>query len=569
MTPPTPPEPPTTPDHPVQDWTSVYATAWRHTPAAMALGVSAHLTAQLALLVASWLPWKLLGLLAGGPLPPGWPITWSRPQTAVALAAATVAAYALYLAGGAGVARCARWGGVRLYEGAGKGGLFNQQERLAQRLYTHLLRSCGAAVFVLLSLGVLVSQRPLLAVVAVACVAAGVALFTRPLRRPQAVALGYGVAGLLLACGLLMATGATDDNGHLFLLLLLLILYRQLLAQTVEWVMHARQLWRRQREALALFVAHVPWRRPRLEPCAFRTLWTAESYLDVMAARYQAQWGQAPAPLRARLRKTARGQIAEWTLDNGGDSARGLLLRVFSPAREAQAAQERGLLVQEGNRLPAHTWLGAHRQGGMAWHHFAWSAAWTPVPDGQRRLAHRQLRTALLAHEPGPATQASYLQGRTTWPQRLLPDVLAALRPETFDAGQASALDALLSDWPALLARLAALPLRVTLPQLGLRPLVRDEQGQLRLFDWTRWRLEPAGAGWPVSPHLRDELAAALAPLAALDLDLDLVELSAHLHELDQRLEGHDTTGALALLPHIADLAQALLARGAPQRLVA
>ena len=88
--------------------------AARHTPVAMAGGVAALLAAQLALLLASWLPWKMLALLGGGLPLPGWPAAWSLHQTAAALALATVAAYAAYLGADALVGRHARQGAARL-----------------------------------------------------------------------------------------------------------------------------------------------------------------------------------------------------------------------------------------------------------------------------------------------------------------------------------------------------------------------------------------------------------------------------------------------------------------------
>ena len=547
--------------------------AARHTPVAMAGGVAALLAAQLALLLASWLPWKMLALLGGGLPLPGWPAAWSLHQTAAALALATVAAYAAYLGADALVGRHARQGAARLVATTAKTGLFNQQDRLAQLLYTHLMRATGAAVFVALAVAVLAWQMPLLAVLSLVWIAAGICAVTQaggwtpaqagpPSRRPQLAAQAFVVGGFLLACGILITTHSPDAPGQILHLLLLLMLYRQVLAQAAALATHVRALQRRRGETLALFVASAPWRAPAPAASPFHRLWTVEAHVAVVRTLFARHHGRQPARLAPRLRKTARGHIAEWTLIDQDDPASSLFVRVFDHARDALAMQENDLLAAEADRLPACAWLGSRPLDGFACHYFRWSTEWTPVPDEQRRVAARWLRTRLLHHAPARATQERYLRSRTCLLDRLQPEVLSAMRQDILEPEPSRALDTLILAWPVIRAQLAACPLRLVLPQLGARPMAQDAEGQLWLMDWTRWRLEPAGAGWPVSARLREELQVALAD--AEGLELDLVELSALLHEFDQRIEVQDTSGAHALLPRIADIAQVLRLRAGP-----
>lgn len=553
-------------------WQRVCAAAIRHTPAALAGGVTLLLLGQMALLVASWLPWKMLALLGAGTPLPGWPSSWPSGQTALVLALATLAAYAAYLACDAALSRLARRGATRLRESTGKTGLFNQQDRLSQLIYTQMLRSAGAACFALLGGAVLAWQLPALAWLAVGWTAAGACWWARvplpdattgaaPSRRPQWALQGFVVGGFLLACGLLIGTRAATDAPHLFALLLLLMLYRQVLAQVAALALHTRALQRRQSEALALFVASAPWRAPLPAPCAFAGLWHTGNDHTVLGTVFERRLGRPPGALHAHLKKTHRGQIAEWTLQDASAPEHGLFVRVFNHTRDTLARQESDLLTHEPG-LPGHTWLGIERWGGLACHHLAWSAAWSPVPDTQRRVANRAMRTQLLGHAPSPETLARYRRSRATLADRLPPGVLAALRQDILTPEASQALEALLPHWPTVRARLDTSPLRLVLPQLGTRALLRDTAGQLLLMDWTRWRLEPAGAGWPVSPQLRNELQAALTERADPALNLDLLELAARVYELDQRLELHDSTGAHALLPGIAQHVQSMLHGG-------
>ena len=494
------------------------------------------LVSQLSMLLAFFLPLKVIILLGSDRIPRYFPPAFEqfdRDALIVWLSAATVAFYGLYLL----AERIVEFGGERgsrtLLTRSRKMVLFENQDELAARAYKRHAEVIAGSVFLLLALAILLwlyQGVALLAagyvfLVAVALLAAIAVSEGFRERLEESLAGWMGVLsgiGFMLAFAYLVIDFLFLDPPGLIPAIIALLLARQgfnRLSSLVSGLVKQRS----QKAKLdALFFhksAFIPEEDNKKE-----TIWT------LLAPEERQQWvpeliaemyGEpAPKDLDIQWWQTDVANVGVLHCRTPGKPS--IFIKVFALKRTAYALHEATLLVDPPNGLPSPRWIGATQVRGFRCHVLQ-AADELSARQGDTGKGVEEIREALLQVPPPQSLLTRYQRSRPMLWQRLNESMLERLRIAASDSPSLSALGQLrarLQDWRD---QLAALPLAITTRDVRPGNVVMTEAGAPTLIHWGNWAIEPAGAGWPTKPkHLKVLREGSDGPvLAALSYDLE------------------------------------------------
>lgn len=542
----------------------------RVVPFATTSVVAATLASQVAVLLAFFLPLKVVVLLASPGMPRYFPNSWQaldRDLLVTLLALATAAAYLLHLL----LERLIRWvvgrGAERLLKRSHKLILFENQDEIVALAYRRYAGALASGVFALLALAVVAWLYPALGLLVLAYLAtlcAGLALAgllsgapaEAIATRALALASVLGGVGFLLGFAWLVADFLRGAQPALIPAIISLLLMRQFynrlatLLQDVAWL-------QAQRQRLDVLLFHGRMLMPRV-PAQVQDFWSLQApalrrgWVDVLLADH----GLAVAPTATlHWRQSDVPDVACLLLQEAGTPR--YLIKLFAPQRRTLARHEATLLAARRETLPALALGAVAEVEGMQCHVLVLDGY---QPAGDRRDARRlalELRAALLAVPPPEELAGVYRRSRPLLWQRLEAGLLqrleVAVEGEPAD-GQLKWLAQRLDAWCEVLRTLPLALLPGDFPP-GL--LWRDDAGQPRGGHWGRWALEPVGADWPVQPDdlaaLPQQLAVAARQRVALAaVSVDAVRLAALTAALEREVGRQRLKAALELLPELA-----------------
>jgi hypothetical protein len=544
----------------------VYRVLMAHTPGHAILVVGSVLASQLGLLLTLWLPWKLVVMLAGMPTLLPQAISALPQKTQVLLVGGVIAvAYALHLVAEKLIDWLCERGARQQWRASDKTGLFNNQSKTARQAYERLLRSMAALFFASLAMAALSVLYPSLLLLSLLwCGLVPLAVHLSIRWRPSlSHALrgslnrlmgGFVQGGFFCALACVVWQYWRDALPPLQAVLVALILLRQALQQIAHLVLHLFALDRQRSQVRALFLPDVQWQAPAaarspfdelLEP-ARREQWMREVLRTQLALPLDG------TRLDVQTRTLADGHIKALFVkvhDADGAVKQGFLFKLFDHTRDAAAQQEADLLGLGTSGLPSFEWLASVRVSGHACHAMRWNpqAHRTEGMEYARGIA--ALRIRLMAFEPPAALVERYRRSRAVLPERLSQLRFDALAQAAADKPQADDIETLRLAWPTLLQALQSMPLQLVLPDLSSNAVFREEDGSFRVHHWAGWRLEPLGAGWPLSRRIGIDLEHALAQASALralpaGVTARRAELAARLHEFERRHARQNYQGA-------------------------
>ncbi len=564
---------------------SVGARFVRHAPGATAVVVMATLVSQLAMLLAFFLPIKVVILLGSTGVPRYFPPAMAemdRDALIIALGVAAVGVYLLHLFAERVIAWGSDFGAKRLLACGSKLVLFENQDEMAARGYRRYAHALASGIFVVLSGVALAWLYPAVALlsavyvlmVIVALLVSGVvsarvgAILQTRLRSALSVS---SMLGFLLAFAYMVADFLWGTPPSLIAALIAVLLLRQTFGRMGFMVNDIAGLYQQRIELNALFFNrqvllpdHVREERgiwPLLVPQE-RETWV-RPVLEEIA-------GIGSAPLSVRWHQHALGNVAALEVRDDTRVQGGYLLRLFDENRSVWALHEATLLAEmTGTALPAPRFLGATRVGNCHCHVFACDD-FARVPSAEVTLSARRTMETLMAIEPPETLAQRYTGSRPCLWQRLDERVFMRLGLAADEEEQRQMLLALTEAWPYLRALLQDLPLVILNPDLNAETLLLGGDGENCVATWWgRWSLDPVGSAWSIQPKALDELDEALASAAQQRSALQSVStaqarLAALLYALEQRFVAQQYVNALALLPQIL----ALVAVDEPQSLV-
>ena len=540
------------------------------------------LVSQVAALLAAFLPLKVVILLGSEGIPSYLPpdlAALGRDSLIGLLCLGTLGVFLLHLLAERIISVATVSGSGRLLQRSHKMVLFENQEDQARDAYLRFSRVVAAAFFVSLSLSLLAYFYPLMAavqlvyLVLVALVFAAVAHLNAGLEQRLANApaklaallnflsgLGFFVVFSFLVFDFLLLSHPSVMLG-----IVSLLLGRQMLQKASTLVTDASVLLRQRAKLDALFF-HGKVLMPGLSDeqsslwalmmPARRADWVKsvlQQYTNYMDGSVSFSWQETSVLNAASLRV--------------GVGSKAYLLKLFAVNRNAAVIHESTLMLEGIAELPALPLLGVTQVGELQC--LIYECPAEPGVEIKNLIpVVGKLNSKLMTVRPPERLQMLYRRSRPQLWQRLNMQVLSGLEVAVENCNDQALFEKMLAAYPAMVSKLQELPLYIHVPDIQPADLYHHSNGNVYFLNWTRWALEPLGAGWLVVGYWFNELAAVFesAKAASPELDkfsLEQVELAALCFALDQYCQRRLYRQALALAPKILERLEVLEHRAA------
>ncbi|WP_422126746.1 hypothetical protein [Thioalkalivibrio sulfidiphilus] len=524
----------------------------RVVPLATALIVALTLVSQVAMLLASFLPLKVVILLGSDGMPRYFPAAFAamdRDVLIASLSAATLGFFLLYQLAEHLIDRVTVNASSRLLERSAKMVLFDNQQEVAASAYQRYSRMLAGGVFVLLAACLLGWLYPGMAVLMLvySLTAGGAVLWTHHrylhARRDPEDALGNllqlaASLGFFLAFAFLVVDFVFLAPPGVLIAILALLLVRQAMTRLAALVKDLRKLNSQRTRLDALFFhgkVLLPqgarrergiW--PLLQP-ALREHWVAQLLAETP--------GKPPHPKRIRWWPSGTANVATLLVEVEGGSTT-WLIKLYEVNRHAQAQHEAALTSEPPERLPAPRLIRITQV-----ERFECMLYRLPTDSASIEQASRHdidlARETLLEVTPGQELAKRYLRSKPALWQRITPEMANRLEVAVDSPEDRTQLARFREVLPRLREALAEMPLCFVNPDIGPESLWPGEGSVPWILNWGRWSLEPVGAGWPLRGDGLEQLGNALGRAARQRTELaDVKPSQAQLAAIAHGLEG-------------------------------
>lgn len=546
------------------------------------------LVSQVAMLLASVLPLKVIIMLGSEGIPryfPNFLASLERDVLIGLLAAGTVGFFLVHLLAEQLIRGVTGHATNRLLAKSQKMVLFENQEELAGSSYQRYSRALAGGTFIaltLLGMGWLYPEMSLailgyfLFVLQLLWLGARYSEGTRERlesRLGQFMRM-WATVGFFVAFAYLVIDFVFFTPPGMIVALVSFLLIRQAMQRVAGMIADLTSLYRQKPKLNALFfhgqvlLPAPPDSKKGLWPLLMpgtRQVWVA-GVLDALVGgepeELECHWHQLGHPSQVALR-VRRGKQQ-------------FLLKLYDPRRSSLALHEAALMAEQPLFLPAAKWLGTVPVGKLQCLAYQLESGSQPHTRQVKRFA-QQLRDNLIAARPSRTAVQRYVRSKAMLWRRLGAEQLERLRVAVSTADQQHDLDVLLARLPMLQQLLETLPLAVLNPELGQDAIwVLDAEGEHKgkaiLLSWGRWSLEPVGAGWPEAEMLLNGLGGALQVGAARRKELEVVnvqqaELAALAFALERECSRQRYNQALDLIPRILERLTSLESSGSSRNI--
>lgn len=539
--------------------------------------VLSTLVSQVAILMATFLPLKIVILLGSEGVPRYFPPSFAnidRDLLVGLLSAAAASAYLAYVVVERVIKFSSERGARRLLERSHKLLLFENQDKIAADAYQRYARALASGVFVGLVFLVLTLVYRDMAVVLAAYIVLAVVAFhlaasvsrdsrLRLVDNLQVRASVTGNIGFLVGFAWLVVDFLFYSPPSLLPAVVSLLLSRLALMRLAGLVADVAALRKQQSKLDALFFhdkAFLPvtteheqtiW--PLLDP-ERRIEWAADllkgfdSTERPILTSKSLQWFQLRVP-----------QCVALTTDL--TSSRKVLIKLFDRTRQGMARHEAELLTSSVSGLPAPEWLGVGSVDGRSCHLMALGDNAESLPT-TRFMKHKlKVVQGLLAVVPPSRLVQRYRRSRSQLYQRIEPAWFerVAVAADEKCADQVKRIRAMTG---AIQDKLRNLPSCIVNPDIVPQHLLLIEN-RVCVVHWGDWRIEPVGCGWPVESSALNDIDASLAYAAQVrseleDVSPDVVRLAALMYALERNLWLTRLSEALQLIPELEQCLSAL-----------
>jgi len=533
------------------------------TPGCVLATTLSFVMSQILLLVALILPWKLLIFLSSGQFPailPHFLASYASRELVVALSAAALSAFLAHVLFDVAFGVLVRRGARHILNRHRKTGLFGNRQSMAAAFYRHILRAFAGMVSCGLVMIALASFYPLMLFALAACLLIGLAAIAiwrhvplEPERRPPPGSLGrfWLGGGFLFLAGWIVADYWRGHLPPLTVAFICLFLARQALVFVAQ-SMQSLQLLARQRARIdALFLADMPWIPAAPAPDDFQALLARrEVWIRDLGEHCG---GRDILICDIQMRMAEAGKLAYLTATSG-TGKKAFLIKLFHRSLDAQLRHELEVVSVSGPDWPAPRLIGHSQVARHPCLIFEWERHNGWLERRERSLHLSYIRSRLLDCSLPTELVERYDRSRPHLARRLADVDWSGLRALA-TSGETAACCALVeAHWTELLVRLSGLPRQLVLPALAGRMMAAGP-GDVPpvLCNWSRWRWEPVGSGWPITPEgrkaLRSTLAGYKGPRADLGaIDSEMAYRAALLHEMERCLSKSNPAAALTAI---------------------
>lgn len=525
------------------------------------------LVSQMATLLASFLPLKVVILLGSEGIPRYFPASFAQIDRDILIALlsiCTLGFFVLYLLAERLIAWTTRLATGQLLAKSHKMVLFENQDDIAATAYQRYSRSLAGGVFIILALLGLSIFYPAMAAVLVGYGVATTLLLwllhgassgvrERLENRLVATLNLMGGIGFFVAFGYLVADFILWTPPGVIIAIVSLLLSRQVMQRASGMLGDLAALQKQRVKLDALFFHGKVLMTQQVNPDkTFWPLLQPESRQSWVKPLLDELVGESGEPFESAWQQVGMANVAGLRVCRGN---RGYLFKLYETNRSSLAQHEATLMGEPAKGLPSCALLGITQLQKFHCLLYQLPKGSSPEPQEVKALANT-LRAKLLAVEPFPALVQRYQRSKPMLWQRLDRALLEKLQVAVTGEVQQAAFELLLVELPRLHGVLKSLPVGLVNPDISQDAIWVAEDGDPILLQWGRWALEPLGAGWPEQPKLLDGLMPAITEAAENRPVLSTllpqhVELAALAFALERECNRQRFVQALELLPAI------------------
>lgn len=474
------------------------------------------LASQISMLLAFFLPMKVIILLGSSRIPRYFPSSWQsidRDNLIIYLAIASAGFYLLYLLAERSIVFFSERGANRLLEKSKKIALFQNQREITVRAYQRYTRSLAGAVFVGLALIAINILYPALLLFILGYVFCSFILLllgnTYSSRIKKSIDKNLnGIGSVISAIGFLLAFAfmvfdflAASAPGVIEAVIGLLLV-RQLMQRLTSLVLDQSILYDQRLQVNALFFhGHPLMTELHQHELAFWSILETHQRDEWLRDILREVVGCDPGQLDSTWHQTGIADVVAFKVtikDHSGQPLGQYLIKLFNTNRKDLAQNEASLLSElEMEALPTLRFIGADTVGNYQCNIFQWTGGQKVSPQ-QNRLKRLDILERLIAFEPKKHLVEQYTRSRSMLAQWLSDTMIDHLRLVAGISQLREDVEAFKENLENLRTRLGALPLQIFNPDISPDTLFITEKDKLIITHWGRWRIEPIGAGWPV-----------------------------------------------------------------------
>ena len=539
---------------------------FRVVPFETSIVVLATLVSQAAILLAFFLPLKVIILLGSEGVPPYFPAAFTsldRDFLLIVLSGAAIGSYIVYLLSESVVRYGAERGARRLLERSRKTVLFRNHEVVALHGYQRYSKMLASAVFVMLAMSLLALLYPALAVlilfysattflVLVILCAANEKVRDRMRMQMHPIMSVVAAAGFLISFSYLVSDFLLWSPPGLVVAVIALLLSRQVCMRAASVVADLASLYGDRIKLNALFFhGHAMRSSDSRQEHEFWSLLDKKERERWMSLLLGQVVGHGYTISNSKLLETGIPGVAAVNVDDR------FIVKLFNARRRARSLHEAALLLEfRIAGLPMLSLLGVETVDTYSCHVFGELGPSAMCANEQSGVNVRRARIALLGIEPSADLVDCYRRSKPMLAQRLSAGMTQRLLTIVDEGKQEQVVQDFADKIEGIKRFLSGFPLWIHNPDIYDHTVMQRKDGGPAIIHWGGWSVEPLGAGWPVREAEVERLANALAEASAsrhslsrvLPRHVRLAALTFHFEAL-YRAERYST--ALDLLPEI------------------
>ncbi|EOG3621198.1 hypothetical protein ACK9U2_003084 [Pseudomonas putida] len=540
------------------------------------------LLSQLSLLLAFFLPLKVIILLGSNGIPHYFPESWhalGHSRLVIALSIAAAISYCVYFLSEQIISICAKRGAKIILDRSQKITLFNNQDDVASRAYQQYVRSLAAIIFITCSAILFAFKYPAILALIAIYTTTSYALTSMAYNRSERVqsALDNNLGrlpnslagvGFLLVFTLIVIDLITGRQPQKLLAIIALLLARQVLQRLASIASNLAGLMQQRLQISALFFhGHVLVNEKTNISKNLWQLLSPSNRIDWLQSTVRETLGSSEQITETHWHQTGVADVFAFdvqTRDQETGTVSRYLVKIFNSNRRDLALQEASLLTcRNSHMLPAPPLIAATTVGRLNCHIMEWQPGnrFTPKELKVRAL---DVTGILMAIPPAAELVSRFARSRPLLQQRLEDSVIERLRLAFDESDQIciEVIDKFEEALPKFKDILQALPLQIINPDLNVDTLLQLEGETLCVGHWGRWNLEPIGSGWSIHELDLKRLCYKFSIASQSRADLANVEaqhvvLCALLYAFERLLQRQQFLSAYELLPQILEKIEA------------
>lgn len=535
-------------------------------PGATTLVILSTLLSQVSLIIAFFLPLKVLILLGSTGMPRYFPQSWQafeRDELAVVLSLAAAFFYILYLLSERLIKIFSELGAARLITKTEKLMLFSNQGEMAVHAYQRFSRGASSLVFAFLSIVTVLIIYQSLGMLVIGYIAiSSVLLFSLAQKTSGDTDNSYlAYTGILSAIGFLLAFAymvgdfIIGQQPNMIVAVICMLLVRQLLNRLASVSIDFTYIYDQKEKITALFF-HGQKLLPGLSN-------KEKDYENLLLLSNRESWiksvlnevaGLDIPSLKSSWLQHRLPNVTSYLVSLDNIQGSGYLVKIYNKNRKNMAVHESALFGnRDFARFPGMHFLGSSSVEGFNCNIFKYDNVWTRVEKKELRHYRALGAASLMAIKPDVQLIKSYQRSHPMLDDRLNTNLINTIKSIY---GERDDLDKLEKNIAAIINLIDRLPLQIVNPDIRFDMLQHDQNNNVCYLHWGRWKLEPAGAGWPVidnKPYKIEEyISEALQHRDELnELPLDYYILSALIYAFEDFSNRKLYTSAIELIPAI------------------